>query len=236
MNLPLNTPLDTRDSSLHARYNLIEQQIRPWNVFDEKVFEVLTDVRREMFTPSSHSEMAFTDMEVPLAHPIQESMRLGQHMLAPRVEARMLQDLQVTPSDRVLEIGTGSGHMAALLARLAHHVLTLEIVPELAEIARKRLHTAGILNVEVRHADGAQDSIDDGPFDVIVLSGSVAKVPEHLLKLLREGGRLGAIVGQLPMMRATFVRMQGGRYTTTQPWDVVTTRLRNFPEVSSFRF
>jgi len=236
MNLPLNTVLDTKDSSLHARYNLIEQQIRPWNVFDEKVLELLAAVRREMFTPPSHRAMAFTDMELPLTEPIQDAMRLGQHMLAPRVEARMLQDLQVTPTDRVLEIGTGSGYMAALLARSACHVLTLEIAPELVEIARKQLHAVGILNVEVRHADGAQDTIDDGPFDVIVLSGSVAKIPEHLLKLLREGGRLGAIVGYLPMMRATFVRMQGGRYTTTQPWDVVTTRLRNFPETSSFRF
>jgi len=236
MNLPLNTPLDTGDAALHARYNLIEQQIRPWNVFDEQVLALLASVRREAFTPSSHRDMAFIDMEVPLIHPTQEAMRLGQHMLAPRVEARMLQDLQVTSSDRVLEIGTGSGYMAALLAHLAHHVLTLEIAPELVEIARKRLHAAGISNVQVRHADGAQDCSDGGPFDVIVLSGSVAEVPQHLLTLLRDGGRLGAIVGQLPMMRATFVRRIGERYNTIQPWDVVTTRLRNFPEPSLFRF
>jgi len=236
MNLPLNTSLDTGDAVLHARYNLIEQQIRPWNVFDERVLALFANVRREAFTPSCYREMAFTDMEVPLIHPTQEAMRLGQHMLAPRVEARMLQDLQVTASDRVLEIGTGSGYMAALLARLGHHVLTLEIAPELAEIARKRLRAAHILNVEVRHADGALDTIDDGPFDVIVLSGSVAEIPEHLLKLLREGGRLGAITGHAPMMRATFVRMAGGRYTSSRPWDVLTTRLRNFPEPSSFRF
>jgi protein-L-isoaspartate(D-aspartate) O-methyltransferase len=163
-------------------------------------------------------------------------MRLGQHMLAPRVEARMLQDLQVKPTDRVLEIGAGSGYMAALLARSAERVVTLEIVPELVEFARENLRSAGIQNAEVRQADGALDPIPDGPFDVIVLSGSVAEVPQKLLSLLREGGRLGAIVGQQPMMRATFVRRTGDRFETTQPWDVVTSRLRNFPEPSSFRF
>jgi protein-L-isoaspartate(D-aspartate) O-methyltransferase len=221
MNLPLNTSFDTSNCALQARYNMIEQQIRPWNVLDEGVLELLSAVRREEFVPPSYEGMAFTDMEIPLNSATEEAMRLGQHMLAPRVEARMLQDLQVKPTDRVLEIGAGSGYMAALLARSAERVVTLEIVPELVEFARENLRSAGIQNAEVRQADGALDPIPDGPFDVIVL---------------REGGRLGAIVGQQPMMRATFVRRTGDRFETTQPWDVVTSRLRNFPEPSSFRF
>jgi len=236
MNLPLNTSLNTGDSVLHARYNLIEQQIRPWNVSDERVLTVLTTVRREDFMPSTYKAMAFTDMEVPLAQPTEKAMRRGVHMLAPRVEARMLQDLHIQPTDRVLEIGTGSGHMAALLAHLGNRVVTLEIVPTLVDLARTNIQRAGLTNVEVRQMDAALDPIDDGPFDVIVLSGSVAEVPEHLLALLREGGRLGAIVGQQPMMRATFVHKNKGISITTQPWDVVTSRLRNFPEPSNFRF
>lgn len=236
MNLPLNTSFDTSNCALQARYNMIEQQIRPWNVLDEGVLELLSTVRREEFVPPSYEGMAFTDMEIPLNSATEEAMRLGQHMLAPRVEARMLQDLQVKPTDRVLEIGAGSGYMAALLARSAERVVTLEIVPELVEFARENLRSAGIQNAEVRQADGALDPIPDGPFDVIVLSGSVAEVPQKLLSLLREGGRLGAIVGQQPMMRATFVRRTGDRFETTRPWDVVTSRLRNFPEPSSFRF
>ena len=236
MNLPLNTSFDSSDPNREARFNMIEQQIRPWNVLDEAVLDLLSAVRREQFVPPSYEALAFTDMEIPLNASADEARRLGQHMLAPRVEARMLQDLQVKPTDRVLEIGTGSGYMAALLARRAERVVTLEIEPELVEFARENLRSAGIHNAEVRQADGALDPIPDGPFDVIVLSGSVAEVPERLLALLRDGGRLGAIVGQLPMMRATIVRRQGNRFETTKPWDVVTSRLRNFPEPSSFRF
>ena len=126
--------------------------------------------------------------------------------------------------------------MAALLAARAERVVSLEIVPELAEFARENLRSAGVDNAEVRQSDGALDPIPDGPFDVIVLSGSVAEIPQRLLGLLRDGGRLGAFVGHTPMMRATFVRRQGDRYETTQPWDVVVPRLRHFPEPTRFKF
>ncbi len=180
--------------------------------------------------------MAFMDMEIPLNPSAEEAQRLGQCMLAPRVEARLLQDLQVKPTDRVLEIGAGSGYMAALLAHRAEHVVTLEIVPDLVEFARENLLSAGIDNVAVRQGDGARDAIPDGPFDVIVLSGSVHEVPQHLLALLREGGRLAAITGDEPVMRATFVRRTGDRFATTHPWDTNVPRLQHFAERPRFTF
>lgn len=236
MNMPLNTSADICDPTEQARYNMVEQQIRPWNVPDEAVLELLFTVRREEFVPPAYQGAAFTDTQIPLNPSVEEAERLGQVMLAPRVDARMLQDLQVQSTDRVLEIGAGSGYMAALLAARAERVVSLEIVPELAEFARENLRSAGVDNAEVRQSDGALDPIPDGPFDVIVLSGSVAEIPQRLLGLLRDGGRLGAFVGHTPMMRATFVRRQGDRYETTQPWDVVVPRLRHFPEPTRFKF
>lgn len=178
MNMPLNTSANTSDPVAQARYNMIEQQIRPWNVLDFDVLELLAVVHRENFVPPAYRNMAFMDIEVPLlGNDAEEAVRLGLSMLQPRVEARILQDLQIKPTDRVLEIGTGSGYMAALLAHRAHRVVSLEINAELAEMARENLLDAGIQNAEVRQADGALDAIPDGPFDVIVLSGSVAEVP-----------------------------------------------------------
>ena len=215
-----------------ARFNMIEQQIRPWNVLDGDVLEALTLVRREDFVPEKHRALAFADTELPLGH--------GQFMLAPRLEARLLQDLHVEPTDTVLEIGTGSGYMAALLGHRAHHVLSLELVPELADAAHHRLRDAGVRNVEVRIADGAvqnEGGTEGGPFDVILLSGSVAQVPPWLLSQLRVGGRLAAIVGDLPMMRTTIVRRNSASdVLTTQPWDTVAPRLQGFAELPQFRF
>ncbi|GAA3992158.1 protein-L-isoaspartate O-methyltransferase [Comamonas faecalis] len=236
MNMPLNTSADTTDPIAQARYNMVEQQIRPWNVSDARVLELLAQMPREQFVPPSHQALAFTDMEIPLHRDADLAQQLGQIMLAPRVEARMLQDLQIRPTDRILEIGAGSGFMAALLARSGAQVVTLEIDADLAEFARENLRSAGIDNVQVRQADGALDPIPDGPFDVIMLSGSVNEVPQRLLDLLADGGRLGAITGQLPMMYATFVRRSGNQFETTRPWDVVTARLRHFPEPSAFKF
>ncbi len=220
-----------------ARFNMIEQQIRPWNVLDADVLELLSSMHREDFVPAAHKALAFTDMEIPLLESTEESFRLGQVMLAPRVEARMLHDLKLQPHEKVLEIGTGSGYMAALLAHRAQRVLTLEISPQLAATARANLQLAGVHNVEVREADGSKAVSIDGPFDVIVLSGSVAEVPPALLAQLKPGGRLAAIVGDEPMMRATFITRTGeGRFETVQPWDVVAARLTGFHEPSRFAF
>ena len=238
MNLPLNTSANISDPVAQARYNMIEQQIRPWNVLDADVLDLLAVVRREDFVPPAYRSMAFMDIEVPLlGNDAEEAVRKGHSMLQPRVEARILQDLQIKPTDRVLEIGAGSGYMAALLAYRAHHVVTLEIVPELAEMARENLESAGVTNVTVRLADGAQPgTVPDGPFDVIVLSGSVAAVPQELLAQLRDGGRLAAFTGQDPVMRATFVQRTGDRFVTTEPWDMNAARLLNFPEPQPFKF
>lgn len=220
-----------------ARFNMIEQQIRPWEVLDANVLELLSRVHREAFVPAAHQALAFADMELPLTHPAVE----GQCLLAPKVEARQLQDLQLKPTDKVLEVGTGSGYMAALLASLAQRVVSIEIDPNLARNARENLQKAGITNADVRTADAAANRFAactaEGPFDAIVLSGSVAEVPPALLALLAPGGRLVAIVGQEPVMRATVVtRVGDASFQTAQPWDTVAPRLQNFPEPSRFQF
>ena len=237
MNMPLNTSANISDPVAQARYNMIEQQIRPWNVLDADVLELLAQVHRENFVPAAYRSMAFMDIEIPLlGTDAEEAVRLGHSMLQPRVEARILQDMQIKPTDRVLEIGAGSGYMAALLASRAERVVSLEINPTLASMAHDNLRNAGVANADVRQADGARDPIPDGPFDVIVLSGSVVDVPSHLLALLRDGGRLGAIVGSDPVMRFTVVRRTGDRFETTSPWDTIAPRLVHFPEPSGFTF
>ncbi len=219
-----------------ARFNMIEQQIRPWDVLDQHVLELLAVVRREDFVPPHLRDLAFADTELPLK-PGPVALAAGQVMLKPIVEARMLQDLEVAKHEKVLEIGTGSGFMAALLGHRAQRVLTLEIDTELARIAHDNLQRAGVLNVEVRVADGATADLSaDGPFDVIALSGSVARLPERIVDLLKPGGRLMAIVGDEPMMRGTLVRQAGTGAVVTQPWDMVAPRLLNFPEPSRFHF
>lgn len=214
-----------------ARFNMIEQQVRPWEVLDPQVLELLAVVRREDFVPLAHKALAFVDMEIPLGD------KPGQVMLAPRVQARLLQDLAVQKSDKVLEIGTGTGFMAALLAHQAAQVITYEIDPQLAAQARQNLQAAGVSNVTVRQADGSQGAAAEGPFDVILLSGSVAEVPRHLLEQLKVGGRLAAIVGEEPMMRATLVTRTGqNSWSTTEPWDCNAARLSGFAEPSRFHF
>lgn len=218
------------------RFNMIEQQIRPWDVLDARVLDLLKVVRREEFVPPAHQGLAFVDMEIPLRGTPEQARASGQVMLAPRVEARLVQDVNPQPHERVLEVGAGSGHMAALLAGLAQRVVSLEIEPELARMAQANLQRAGIRNAEVREADGSRGLAAEGPFDVILLSGSVAQVPEALLQQLKPGGRLMAIVGEEPVMRATLVTRTAGGYTTTQRWDTVAPRLAHFAEPSKFSF
>lgn len=215
--------------SNQARFNMIEQQIRPWNVLDLQVLELLGTIHREDFVPEAHRALAFADTEIPLP--------AGQCMLAPRLEARMLQDLMVQPHETVLEIGAGSGFMAALLAHRARQVLTLEIVPELAAMARSNLTKAGLGNVTVREADGSKLGASEGKFDVIVLSGSVGHVPQDLLQHLTIGGRLGVIVGDDPVMQCTIVtRTSETDFRSSATWETVVQRLQGFAEPARFQF
>jgi protein-L-isoaspartate(D-aspartate) O-methyltransferase len=212
-----------------ARFNMIEQQIRPWDVLDQDVLSLLTVVRREDFVPPQLRELAFVDTELPLP--------LGQMMLAPKVEARLLQALHVARHERVLEVGAGSGHMAALLAHKAQHVFSLEIHPALAAMAAANLRRAGVTNATVREGDGAGGLPSEAPFDVIALSGSVAEVPPALLDQLKPGGRLVAIIGHEPVMRATlFTRVDVAQVKREELFDTVAPRLQGFAEPPPFRF
>ncbi|MEI8030754.1 MAG: protein-L-isoaspartate O-methyltransferase [Comamonadaceae bacterium] len=212
-----------------ARFNMIEQQIRPWNVLDDDVLRLLSLVKREDFVPLAHKALAFADMEIPLGH--------GQSMLAPRVEARLLQDAAVQKHEKVLEIGTGSGYMTALLAHRAQSVISLEIDAEMVKMARANLQSVGIHNAEVRPLDGSNVKVAEGPFDVIMLGGSVAEVPPSLRAQLKVGGRLLAVIGDEPSMCTTRItRNSETDFTTQQLWDTVTPRLLNFAETPQFSF
>ena len=219
----------------NARSKMIEQQIRPWNVLDPNVLDLLTRVQREAFIPKSHRHLAFVDMEVPLPE--------HQVMLAPKVEARLLQELNLTPTDKALEIGTGSGFMAALIARLAASVLTVEKAPALAEFAQTNLNNANITNVEIVQANG----LIENPrwahvgFDAIAISGAVEKIPDHLIGLLNPRGRLVAITGQAPVMQAVLIERVGDApvnqgVRSTVLFETLTRLLDDAPKISHFKF
>lgn len=180
-----------------ARFNMIEQQLRPWNVLDQDVLDLLYVVKREEFVPPAYRLLAFSDTEIPLGH--------GATMLPPKIEARALQALKIDKSERVLEIGTGSGYMAALLAAHATQVVSVEIVPELAELAEANLKRSGVDNVIVATGDGSQGWPAQAPYDVILVSGALPEVPQPLLDQLKTGGRLLAFVGEAPLMEAQLI-------------------------------
>ena len=211
-----------------ARFNMIEQQIRPWDVLDKGVLGLLAVVRREEFVPLAYRALAFVDTEVPLPE--------GEQMLPPRVEARVLQDLQVQRHERVLEIGTGSGFMAALLGHRAQSVISLEIKPALAKFATENLRRAGASNVTVVQADGAHGHAAEAPFDAIVLSGSVSKVPAELLAQLKPGGRLMAFEGDEPVMEAVRYTAGPNGIERVVRFEYNARRLTGFPEPSRFHF
>ena len=212
-----------------ARFNMVEQQIRPWQVLDPAVLHTLQHIARELFVPAAYQALAYTDIEIPLGH--------GQAMVAPRIDARLMHDVALKPTDKVLEIGTGSGYLTALLADRSHHVVSLEINPELHAKARTNLQGAGISNVDLRMADGSAGALDAGPFDAIVLGGSVYEVPQALLDQLKVGGRLIAIVGEEPVMQATlYTRTSASAWDHKVLWDTTAPRLLGFKQPSRFTF
>ncbi|MDR0736759.1 MAG: protein-L-isoaspartate O-methyltransferase [Zoogloeaceae bacterium] len=188
-----------------ARRNMVNQQIRPWDMADQSVLELLSRVRREDFAPSPWRNLAFVDMALPLGE------KPHQTMLEPKMEARFLEALTVMPTDKVLEIGAGSGHMAALLAAKAEYVVSVEIDADVAGQARANLCRAGVENARVEIADGSAGFIACAPYDVIVISGGVPEIPSVILQQLRPGGRLLAVVGQPPLLRAELVRVLAGQ-------------------------
>lgn len=216
-----------------ARFNMIQQQIRPWDVLDPGVLALLSVVKREDFVPAEHKGLAFADVEIPLkAHAAR-----GQTMFQPRVEARLLQELAIRNTDKVLEIGTGSGYMTALLAAKAEFVYSVEIDPELVELARNNLQKAGVANVSVDLGDGAQGWDLYAPYDVIVVSGSMPFLPESLLNQLKIGGRLVAIVGEEPTMEAQLVkRTDEAAFSTVNLYETVVAPLVNAPQRPKFTF
>ena len=212
-----------------ARFNMIEQQIRPWEVLDPQVLDLLFVVKREDFVPAAYRNLAFADMEIPVGS--------GQVMLAPRVEARLLQELGIKKTDKVLEIGTGSGYMAALLAARAEHVITIESRPELAAFSRENLEGAGVTSVTVEVGDGANGWTQRAPYDAIIVSGSLPVLPSALLKQLRVGGRLAVIVGEAPVMEAQLITCSTeGVYNTVNLFETVVPALDGGEAKSGFSF
>lgn len=217
-----------------ARFNMIEQQIRPWDVLDQQVLDLLTMVKREEFVPAAYRDLAFADVELPL--PGASIANKSQHMMFPRVEARVLQALAPKKNENVLEIGTGSGYMAALLAYNAHHVTTLEFDANLAQAAQQTLRANGVTNVEVVNADGAHGWSAAAPYDVIAISGALPELPQAFLDQLKVGGRLAAFIGGNPVMEAQLVtRLSETEYRTENLFETQVAYLVA-PQPSSFRF
>jgi protein-L-isoaspartate(D-aspartate) O-methyltransferase len=184
-----------------ARFNMVENQIRPWEVLDQQVLDLLYVVKRENFVPAAYRTLAFSDLEIPIGQ--------GEHMWQPKMEARVLQELAVTPTDKILEIGTGSGYFAALLAHRAQHVYSVEIHPELKALGEANLRRAGASNVTVELGDGASGWTKHAPYDVIVLTGSAPVLSQQYLQQMKVGARLFAVVGNPPVMAARLVTCTG---------------------------
>ena len=212
-----------------ARFNMIEQQIRPWNVLDQDVLDLLMVVKREDFVPEAYKNLAFADIEIPLPG--------GESMLMPKVEARILQELLVKKHETVLEIGAGSGYMAALLAHKSRHVTTVEIAPELKALAERNLAKAGISNVTVEEGNGGDGWPKNAPYDVIVISGTREVLPDAFLKQLKVGGRIAAILGQAPAMSMNIItRVSETGYDTVKVFETSAKPLKAAVTPSHFTF
>lgn len=216
-----------------ARFNMVEQQIRPWEVLDQDVLDLLYVVPREEFVPPARRALAFSDMEIPL----EESAKGGERMWAPKMEARVLQELALRKTDRVLEVGTGSGYLSALLAHRAAQVFSVEIKPALAEFGRRNLERHGTDNVALETGDAAHGWPRHAPYDVIVLTGSTPVLPKALLEQLAPDARLFAVVGDAPVMTAKLVTCTApGAFRTVELFETVIAPLANCEQPARFRF
>jgi protein-L-isoaspartate(D-aspartate) O-methyltransferase len=215
-----------------ARFNMIEQQIRPWDVLDLDVLELLFVVKREAFVPPAYANLAFADTEIPLPG--------GENMFSPKMEARVLQEIGLKKHENVLEIGAGTGYMAALLSYKARHVTTVEIEPQLKSMAEKNLAAYGVANVDVVLGDGAQGwpkASGDAQYDVIVISGSLPVLPDSFLQQIKVGGRIFAIIGEAPVMSAQVItRDSETAYSTAKLFETNIKPLRGALAPSHFKF
>ena len=212
-----------------ARFNMVEQQIRPWEVLDFDVLDLLMSVRREEFVPEAYKSLALSEAEIPLGH--------GASMLIPVIEGKILQAIQVKRSDKVLEVGAGSGYFAALLAARADWVRTVEIDPALVTMAHENLKRYGVENVIVEEGDAIRGWPGNAPYDLIVVSGGVPFIPETLLQQIKVGGRLFAFVGEPQLMTATLVtQVSEGNFRTESLFENAVPMMRNAPQKSQFKF
>ncbi|UJP04061.1 MAG: protein-L-isoaspartate O-methyltransferase [Nitrosomonas sp.] len=212
-----------------TRFNMVAQQIRTWYVLDDNVLDLLYKVKREEFVSADNRAAAFVDMEIPLGY--------GQVMLTPKMEARILQELHVQKTDKILEVGSGSGYMTALLADRGAHVYSVEIIPELKAMAENNLKAHNITNVTVELGDAARGWAKHEPYDVIVLTASTPVLPAAFQNSLNPGGRLFAIVGEDPVMEALLITcVAPGEFTTTQLFETSTATLVNAQQPARFSF
>jgi protein-L-isoaspartate(D-aspartate) O-methyltransferase len=225
----MTTPADSQRDFERARFNMVEQQIRTWEVLDQRVLDLLFRLRREDFVPPQYRGLAFADMEIPLGH--------GERMLQPKMEARMLQELQLSPADKVLEVGTGGGYMTALLASMAAHVYSVEIHEDFTRAAAERLARAGITNVTLETGDAARGWDAHAPYDAIVITGSLPVLPQGFVASLKTGGRLLAVIGEPPVMEAQLITaVDAGAYNTVSLFETCVAPLRNAMQPEKFVF
>jgi protein-L-isoaspartate(D-aspartate) O-methyltransferase len=212
-----------------ARFNMIESQVRTWDVLDQAVLDALSAVRREEFVPAQHRALAFADMEIPLGH--------GEVMLSPKLEARMVQELALTPIDKVLEVGTGSGYVTALLARLAGQVVSIERIEDLAHSAARKLAGHDIRNITLDVGEAGEGWPSMAPYDAILLTGSVPLLPDAFKSQLAVGGRLLAVIGEAPVMTATLItRLSETAFQRNGLFETCIAPLRNIRQPERFVF
>lgn len=212
-----------------ARFNMIEQQIRTWDVLDPTVLQLLNEVPREAFVPVAYQGLAFADLEIPIGD--------GHVMLSPKLEARMLQALSVKKSDRVLHVGTGTGYLTALLAKLAKEVISVDIDPSLSALAATHLQQQQIHNVTMQVGDASQGWLQHAPYDVIVFGGSSPVEPNQVRQQLALGGRMLIVLGNAPVMRATLIqRVSEQGFREDILFETCIAPLVNAPQAQSFQF
>jgi protein-L-isoaspartate(D-aspartate) O-methyltransferase len=212
-----------------ARYNMAEQQIRPWEVFDERVLAVMQEVPRERFVPHDYRELAFADLRIPLGH--------GEVMMEPKVEARMLQALEIEPTDHILEVGTGSGFVTACLATLGNSVVSYDIHEEFIDAASDKLARQGIHNVRLHLGNPLTlEGLPKEGFDVVAVTGSMPLYDPALEAVLADGGRLFQVVGQSPVMHAMRVTRRGDEFVQDYLFETDLPPLKHIPEPRHFRF